>query len=216
MRTGFLTLHTADTAVFAVLTCLSALIVIGALYYNADSIVYKMDNTVGTLSYTDAATDTLLRVNTCNAVLDLDSVLGTNCRAVAVAKTSVVADSVTAVSHVSGKTGLVALVFVFLFYYVASAVAGYESNLFYNVLCLKSENGCDLLGSAVTAGNTEVGFACYLVSKSLCIAVASGVAASAAVSAGKTVTDSESGFILFDSEEHRCNREKHGTNKSYT
>ena len=201
--TGLLALHTADTAVLTVLTYVSALIMVGAFNDNAYGIVEKVDNAVGTLTNADATADTLLGINACYAVLDSDSVLRADSRAVTVSKTGEGAELVATVRHISGKTGLNALIFVLLLIDAAGTVAGYESNLFYNVLCLNSEDGSDLLCGSVTAGNTEIGLVGGLFRKSLSVSVASGVTASATVSAGETVTDCNGSLVLLYAEEYR-------------
>ena len=206
--TGLLALHTADTSVLAVLTYVCALIVVRALNDNTLGIVDKVDDTVGALSYTDTAADTLLGVNSGNAVLNFDSVLRTNNSAVTVAKTSIGAESVAAVRHISGEAGLVALVVVSLFNNVASAVAGNVCNLLYNVGRLNSEDSRNFLSGTVTAGNTEVSLVGNLFCKSLSIAVTSRVAARSTVCTGEAVTDRYSGLILFNTEEDAGNSKK--------
>ena len=206
--TGLLALHTADTSVLAVLTYVCALIVVRALNDNTLGIVYKVDDTVGALSYTDTAADTLLGVNSGNAVLNFDSILRTNNSAVTVAKTSIGAESVAAVRHISGKAGLVALVVVSLFNNVASAVAGNVCNLLYNIGRLNSEDSRNFLSGTVTAGNTEVSLVGNLFCKSLSIAVTSRVAARSTVCTGEAVTDRYSGLILFNTEEDAGNSKK--------
>ena len=176
---------------------------VGAFNNNACGVVDEVDDTVGALTNTDAAADTLLGVNLSYAALNRDSALGTNCCAVAVTKTSVGTGLVAAVRHVSGKTGLnAANKLVLSFHYVAGAVAGNVSYLFYNVCCLNAEDSGNFLCHAVTAGDTEVGLFCGLLCESLCISVTSAEAAGATVSAGKAVTDSKGGFVLLDAEEH--------------
>ena len=207
--TGLLTLHTADTAVGAYLSCHSALIVVGALNYHTGGILDKMDNTVGALSYTDAAADTLSGVNSCYTVLHGDSILRTSHSAVAVAKTSKVTSLVTAVNHVSGKAGLLTLVLKLSFSGVAGAVAGNVCNLLNNVCRLNAENSGDLLSGSVATGHTEVGSRGGLVSESLGVAVASGEATSAAVCTGEALTDSHSGLILLHRKEYCGEGEKH-------
>ena len=78
LRTGLLTLHTTDTTVGAVLTGESTLILVGALNNHACGVVDKMDDTVGTLAYTDATTDTLAGVNVSYTVFNSDSILRTS------------------------------------------------------------------------------------------------------------------------------------------
>ena len=199
--TGLLALHTADTAVLTVLTYVSALIIVGAFNDNAYGIVEKVDNAVGTLTNADATADTLLGINARYAVLDSDSVLGADSRAVTVSKTGEGAELVSTVRHISGKAGLNALIFVLLLIDAAGTVAGYESNLFYNVLCFNAEDRSDLLCGIVTAGNAEIGLVGALFCKSLSVSVASGVAASATVSAWETVTDRNGSLVLLNGEE---------------
>ena len=216
--TGLLTLHTADTAVGAYLSCQGTLIVVGALNDNSGGVLDKVNDTVGTLSYTDTAANTLSRVNLSNAVLDEDSVLGTNNGTVAVAKAGKVTYLVTAVNHVSGKAGLVALVLELSFGNTAGAVTSNVSNLLYNVCRLNTEDGSNLLCGIVTAGNTKVGSLGSLFSKSFSVAVTAGEAAGAAVGAGQTLTDSYSSLVLLYRKEYSgkgeqscaeyCNTEK--------
>ena len=201
LRTGLLALHTADTAVGAILTGESTLILVGALNDNARGIVDEVDDTVGALTNADATADTLAGVNVCYTVFDGYSILGTNARAVTVAKASIGTELVAAVRHVCGKAGLVTLVVTLSGCNIACAVAGNVCNLLYNVLSLNTEDSCDLPCGTVTAGNTEVGLVGRLFCESLCVAVASGVTASAAVCTGQAVTDSEGGLVLLNSEE---------------
>ena len=201
--TGLLTLHTADTAILTVLAHVCALVVIGALNNNALGVVDKVDNAVRTVSHTDTAADTLLGVNTSNAVLDFDSVLRANDHTVAVAKTSVGAKTVATVCHISGKTGLVTVIAISLLNDIAGAVAGNVCNLLYNVGRLNSEDSRNFLSGTVTAGNTEVGRGRSTVSESLGVAVTARVATSTAVCTGKAVTDSNRPLVLLHCEENR-------------
>ena len=216
--TSLLTLHTADTAVGAYLSCQGTLIVVGALNDNSGGVLDKVDNAVGALSYTDTAADTLSRVNLSNAVLDEDSVLGTSNSTVAVAKAGKVTYLVTAVNHVGGKAGLVALVLELSVGNTAGAVTSNVSNLLYNVCRLNAEDSGDLLGGIVTAGNTEVSSLGSLFCKSLSVAVTTGEAAGTTVGAGQTLTDSYGSLVLFYRKEYSgkgeqscaeyCNTEK--------
>ena len=221
VRTGLLTLHTADTAVGAYLSCHSALVVVGALNYHTGSILDKVDDTVGTLSYTNATADTLSGVNSCHAVFNGDSVLGTSNCTVAVAKTSVVTHLVTAVNHICGEAGLVSLVLELSFGRVAGTVAGNVCNLLNNVCRLNAEDSCDLLSGVVAAGNTKVGGIGSLVSEGLSIAVTAGVAAGATIGAGQTLTDSDSGLILLYRKEYcgkgeeQCAEERNAEKKKH-
>ena len=202
LRTGLLTLHTTDTTVGAVLTGESALILVGALHNHAGGVVDKVDDTVGALAYADAAADTLSGINLCYTVIDGDSVLRTNHSAVAVAEAGEGTELVAAVRHICGTAGLVSLVVALSGGSLTGAVAGNVSNLFYNVSSLNAEDSGDLLCGIVTAGDTEVGLVGSLFGQSLCVAVAARVSAGATVGAGQTVTDSEGGLVLLNSEEH--------------
>ena len=214
--TSLLALHTADTAVLAVLTYVSALIVVRALNNNALGVVDKVDDTVGTFSYADTTTDTLLGIDSCNAVLNLNSVLGTYCNTVAVSEAGVCAESVTAVGHVCGTAGLMTLVIVLFFNNVTGTVAGNVSNLLNNVSRFNAEDSGDTLSGVVTAGDTEVGLIGGLLSKSLCVAVTSRVSTGATVSARETVTDSNGGLVLLNAEEDVCEGEDNRTDCAYT
>ena len=62
-RTVLFALHTADTAVFAILACIRALIVIRALNYHSCGVVYELNNSVGALSCAHSAADTFLGID---------------------------------------------------------------------------------------------------------------------------------------------------------
>ena len=214
--TGLLALHTADTAVLAVLTSVCTLIVVRALNDNALGVVDKVNDAVGTLSYADTTADTLLGIDSGNAVLNLDSVLRTYCNTVAVAEAGVGAESVAAVGHIGGAATLLALIVVLSFNNVAGTVAGNVSNLLNNVSSLYAENSGDTLSGVVTAGDTEVSLIGGLLSKSLCVAVTSRVSAGATVSARETVTDGNGGLVLLNAEEDVCEGEDNRTDCAYT
>jgi hypothetical protein len=167
LRTGFLTLHTSDTSVRTVLTGKSTLVLVGALNDNTGGVVDKMNDTVGTLTNADATTDTLARINSGNTVLDRDGVLRANRYAVAVAKTSIGTELITAVSHVRGKAGLVTLVVALSGSNVARTVTGNVCNSLNNLFCLNTEDCGYSCRSIVTAGGAEVCFVGLLFSKSL-------------------------------------------------
>ena len=160
VRAGLLTLHTADTAVGAVLAGYSTLIVVGAGNDHTSGIVDQLDDVIGTFTGADATADTCLRIHLCHAVFDANGILGADLHAVAVAKAGGGTGAVAVVGKVGCKTGLKALIVVLLLYDVAGAVAGHVGHLFNDVLSLDAEDLCDLLGDAVAAGNTEVGLLC--------------------------------------------------------
>ena len=211
---GLFAFHTADATVGAILTGKSALILVGAFNNHACGIVDKVDDSVGTLAYTYAASNTLLGIDTGNAVLNRNSVLRTYSRTVTVAEAGEGAVLIAAVSHICGEAGLVTLIVALSGSCITGAVAGNVSNLFNNVLGFYAKNGSDRLCGTVTAGNTKIGFIGGFVCESLCIAVTTGVSASTAVSTGKTVTDSNRSLVLFYSKEYARNGEKHRANNS--
>ena len=214
--TGLLALAAGNTAVLAALANSRALIVIRALYNDALCIFDKMDNVVGALACTHTATDTLGRIDLGYAVINGDGVLGADSHAVAVAEAGVSTELITRVAEVSNATALDAVVDVSALGSLTVAVAGNVCNLLYYVLCLNAENGCDILGALIAAGNAEVDGIGLALCKSLCIRIATRVAASAAVSAGEGVTDSEEGLVLLDAKELVGNGKNYAANKRYS
>ena len=199
--TGLLTLHTADTAVRAILTDVSTLVVVGALNDYARGVVDEVNNTVGTLSYTDSAADTLTGIDLSNIVLDKDSVLRAYLCTVAVTEAGKRAEFISTVRHIRGAAALESAEVVSSLYYVTRAVAGNVCNLLYYVLSLNTECFSNTLGGRVTAGNAEISLIGGFFSESLSIAVTARVSARATVCAGQTVTDREVGLVLLDTKE---------------
>ena len=216
LGTGLLALHTADTAVGAVLTCKRALIVIGALYYNTGGIVNDLYDAVRTDARAHSATDTLGRINVCDSVRDAYCVLRTNLCTVAVAKAGKRTALITAVRKVCRDTAFVSVVIVLALYCVTGAVAGNVRYLFNNVSRFYAEDLRDLSCCAVTAGDTEVCCVRGLVGKCLSVAVASAVTARATVSTGQAVTDSNCGLIFLYTEENTCKGKYSCTNRGDT
>ena len=216
LRTGLLTLHTADTAVGAVLTYVSALIVVRALYHNAGGIVDEVDDAVRTFSHADTAADTLTGIDLSYLVLDGDSVLRTNLSAVAVTKTCEGTELVAAVRHISGAAALETAELISSLYSLTGAVAGNVSNLLNYVLSLNAENGCDALSSGVTSGHAEVGRGGSALGESFSVAVTARVAAGATVSAGESVTDSGELLIFLDTKEVIGKGKKYSANERNT
>ena len=143
--TGLLTLAAGNTAVSTALANCCALIVIRALYNDALGILDKMNNVVGTLACAHTAADTLGGVDFSNAILNGDSVLGTDGYAIAVAKAGVCTKLIARVAEVSNTTALDAVVYISALGSLTVTVAGNVCNLLYNVLRLNAENACDLL-----------------------------------------------------------------------
>ena len=212
---GLLALTASDTAVLTALAHCGTLIVIGALYNNALGILDKMDNAVGALSCAHTATDTLGGIDLGNAVVDGDSILGTNANTIAVTETGISAELVARIAEVCNATALDAVVYVSALGSLTVTVAGNVRNLLYNVQSLNAENARDLLGALVSAGNAEVNSLGLALGKSLGIRVTARVAARAAVSAGEGVTDSEELLVLLDAEELIGEGKNYCTNNRY-
>jgi hypothetical protein len=106
VRTGFLALHTTDTAVGASLTGDCAFIVVRAFHNNAYGIGNEMDDAIGAFARTDTATDARLGIDTGNTVFHGNRVFGTYANTVAITKTRKVTEAVARIVEVSSLTGL--------------------------------------------------------------------------------------------------------------
>ena len=197
VRTCLLALHASNTSVGAVLASYRSLVVIGALNNDLGGVIDKLDDMIGAFSDANAATDAFLRVDPRNAVLDRNSVLRTDSDAITVAVAGVGARLVTVVQKLVGNAGLGAVVVELLDNGIAVAVAGNVGNLFHNVLCLYTEDLCNLTRDTVTARNTEVGCFGFLIGKSFCVSVTTAISACTAVGTGQAIADCGSLCILF-------------------
>ena len=196
-RADLFALTAGNTAVFTELSYLCALFPAVTLNNNTGGIVYKMYDSVRTGSGADAAADALSRVYFRNATLrNTDSVSRTNLGAIAIAKAGKGAKSVAKIAHICSLAGFRSCVLVFLFLGGASAVAGNVGYTLDNRARFHTEYFGNLLGNAVTARGTKIGFIGSSVTKSLCISVTARKSASAAVSTGKNVTNNRKSFIL--------------------
>lgn len=214
LGTGLLALAASNTAVLAALAYRRTLIVVRALNNNALGILDKMNDTVGTLSYAHTASDTLSRIDASNAILDSDSVLGTDSHAVTIAEAGVGAKLISRVVKVSNTTALNTVVDVSALGSGAVSVAGNVCHLLDNVLCLDAKNSGDILRALVSTGDTKVSLVTSALCESLCITVASRISAGTTVSTGETVADSEGALILFYSKENVCNGKECGANEA--
>ena len=201
---GFLALAAADTAVKANLTDLGALIVARAFNNNSRGIVDKVDNAVGTLLNAKTAAYALSGVNFGNLlfVINANRISRANLQAIAIAKASEGAESVTRIIHISATAGRNTLVLVFFLVGRAGAVTSNVSNLFNNVARFKSHNLADFSGNAVTAGNAKRGILGFALTESLSITVAARISACAAVCTGQAIADSGNLLVFLNSEEN--------------
>jgi len=202
LRTILLTFAAAYTSVGTIFTDNAALIVIGAFNNDTRGVCNKMYNAVGAGACTNTAAYALSRVNACHAVLDRDSILRADAYTVAVAEAGKGAKSVARICHIGGDTGFVTLIVKFFSYDVAGTVAGYVSDLFYNVLCLYAEYLGDALSGTVAARDTEISLNRASVCECLSIAVTAAITAGSAVCTGEAVTDSYLFFVYLDTEEY--------------
>jgi hypothetical protein len=136
---GFLTLSAGNTAVLAILSYLSTLVVIVTGNGNACCVTDKMDYAVRTFLNAQTASDTFSGVDGGKAlIVYADCVTGAYLDAVAVAEAGKRAVIIARVIHIGGFTGFRTVVIVFLFFGKTKTVAGNVSNLLNYVLSLKA------------------------------------------------------------------------------
>ena len=201
VRTGFLTLHTTDTAIGTSLTGERTLIVVRTFYHNTGDIGYQMNDTVGAFACTDTATDTSLGIDTGNAILYGNGILRTNTGTVTVTKASEVTDTVARIDHICGTAGLLTVVIELLTNDIASTVTSDIGNHFHNILGFYAKNLGNALCGSVTARNTKVGLFCRTVSKRLGIGIATAISTSATVCARETIADFNNTLVDLDGKE---------------
>ena len=214
LGTGLLTLHTADTAVGASLTGYSSLIVAGALNNNTGGVVNHMNYAVGTGLSTERASDTLGRIDLCNAVFtNVNCVVGTYGNTVTVAKTSEGTLGIAGVRKLSSLTGLDTVVNVLSVLCLALTVTSNVSYLCSNVTCSEANDLTDLLCNVGTTGDTEAGVIALALTESLCITVTTRVTAGTAVCTGKAITNSNNLLIFLNCKECSRNSKNYSTNE---
>jgi len=216
-RTGLLALHTTDTTIVASLTGHGTLIVAGALNYNASALSKHMNNAIGTGLCTKATADTLNGIDLCYTIFlaDVNSILGTNRYAVAVSKAGIGTRGVAGIIKLCSLTGLNAVVNVLSVLRLAMAVTGNVCNRNGNITGIKAKDLTNLSGNVSAAGDTKAGIVALALTKSLCVSVTSGISAGTAVSAGKTVTNSNYLFIFLYCKEGCSKGKNYRTNKCY-
>ena len=208
--TALFTLTASYTAVLTELAHLCALVMIIALNHDSGYVVYKVNYSVGAGLFTKTATDTFLGIYFCYAAFrDRNRIAGTNLSAVAVTKTSKGTEAVSRKVEICRLAGRRAAINILSFFGEATAVTSNVSHLLNDFSRFKSKYFRYFLGSSVSAGGTKIGFVCYSLAKSLCIAIASGKSTSAAICARKALANKICSFILFNTEEFCRNGEKH-------
>ena len=216
LGTASLALAAGNTAVKTELAHYGTLIVVRAFHHNARGVAKEVDNAVGTGTHAQTATYALTLVNNRDASLGyLDSILGTNGNTVTVAEAGEGTGAVATVEKICRTTALGACrIVVFSILPVTHTVTGDVCHHLDNVLSLNAEDRRDFPCGAITAGGAEVRFFALTLGKCCGIAVTARVAAGAAVSTGEALADSDLALVNLHGEEHRSNREKHGTEKT--
>ena len=175
----------------------------GALNDNSGGLINNVDYVVRTSLCTDAASDTLGRINLCDTALcvNVNSILGTNLHTVAVTKASEGTLGVAGEGKLNCLTGLNAVVNVLSVRRTARAITTNVSNLCNNVACGETHDLCNLSSYVSTAGSTEAGVIGLALGESSSVAVTAGEATSTAVRTGKAITNCSSTLINLNGEE---------------
>lgn len=154
---GLFAFSAGNTAIFAVLTHLRALIMIVTGYSNARGIADKVDYAVGAFFYTHSATYAFSWVDSCNAlVVYANCVTRAYFNAIAIAEAGKGTEVIAVIIHVCRAAGFRTVVVVFLFFRKAKTVAGNVCNLLYDVLRVNAHNFRYRFGSSVTARDTQI------------------------------------------------------------
>lgn len=212
--TGLYAFHTADTAGLALLTSLSTLVVITAENSRLCGVEgEQVDKLSGTGRDTFFTGTALVGVDSGHTVTDEDSLVGAYLCTVTVADTAVNAVFRTAEKLCSHFTGVNTAVFQLVLYVGSVTLTHYGGNHGSYLTYGKSHNFTYLLGGVVTAGGTEVTFACLTLGQSGGIAVTACEAAGTAVGTGETLSDFFGLFVYGygendggDSETETCNK----------
>ena len=199
----------SETTVGAHLSCERALVVVGASDRHNGLFLEYLDSAARTGLRAETATGTACGNYRCYAVLDNDSLVGTNRRAVAAtyAREGTNVFALPLLSRLFTRGHSVAEVLFVLLGSLAGTVTSNVSVLSFSRRSLNTENCRNILRSLCAAGNTEVCSGGLTLADSSCIAVASAEAAGSAVASGERVTDLKEFFILLDTDENIGNRE---------
>ena len=201
---GACTLGASDTAVGTHFTGDSALIVVRASDRDDGALLLHLDGLMRTGLGAKSTARAEARDDLCYAVVNEDRVIGTNRCAVAETDAGEGTDvfALPMLCRLTAGGEAVAEVLFILLGSLAGTVTADVSKELDSLAGLDTEDGCDLLRRGIAAGNAEIGFGDLALGESTCIAVASAVAASTAVSAGKSITDRKELFILLDAEKN--------------
>lgn len=203
---GSHTLGATETAVGAHLSCECALVVVGATDSNDGILLEDLDCAARTGLCTKTASGTACGNDRCNAVLDNDSLVGTNRRTVAetYAREGTNIFTLPMLSRLFTRGHSVAEMLLVLLGSLAGTVTSNVSVLSFSRRSLNTENCRNILRSLCTAGDAEVCCRGLTLADGFCIAVTAAEAAGTAVASGKCITDLKESFILFYSKEDIC------------
>lgn len=126
--------------------------------------------------------------------------MGADGRAVAQAQAAIGAFTAAAEEQFGCGTGGNAVVLHLVAGVVAVSVAPDKGHLLHHVFKFHAQQGADVLGGFVSAGDAEIGFDAALL-QGVSVAVAAGIAAGAAVGAGQAFTEFYKGVVLFDGDD---------------
>ena len=200
---GSHTLGTSETAVGAHLSCESTLVVVGATNSNDGILLEDLDCAARAGLCAKTASGTACGNYRCNAVLDNDSLVGTNRRTVAetYAREGTNVFTLPVLGSLFTRGHSVAEVLLVLLGSLAGTVTSNVSVLSFSRRSLNTENCRNILRSLRSAGNTEVCCGGLALADSFSIAVASAESASTAVTSGESITDLKESFVLFNCKE---------------
>ena len=201
---GFHALGASETAVGAHLSCESTLVVVGASDSHDGVLLEDLDRAARTGLSTETATGTACGNDRCNAVLDNDSVVGTNRRTIAetYAREGTNVFALPMLRRLLTGGHSVAEMLLVLLGSLAGTVTADVCVFNLDRLSLNTENCRDVGSGICAAGNAEVCSRGLALADSSCIAVTAAEAAGAAVASGESITDLKEFFILFNTEKY--------------
>ena len=203
----------ADAAGGADLFGVRAVVITRAEHLRADDIRHDLDDLLRAGLRADAAADARRVVDTGDAVLHGDCPLWAGLDAVTEAHAAEDAAAIAAVEQLCRRAGGDAPIISLDACSFARSRALHNGDLFHNVLSRHAEKRCNLRRNCVCAGNAEICLRTRLQQR-LCIAVAAGVAACAAVCAGQAFTNFGKARILLDRHDARRHGETHCADKA--
>lgn len=187
-RAFLLALHAANTACFANLHHLCALVHAAACYEHVLVIRNELDNLLGAGISTSTTADALFAVNLCHAVNDIHctELAGIDTVAEAYAGKAAVHIALAAEQH-CGLAVLGSLIVEALESMTFCTGAGNKCYHLLSITCGNSHDFANGGSCCCAAGNTLVN-RCFALCNCCCIAITAGISAAAAVCTGKAFT----------------------------